>query len=330
MEQWETLISIFESRGMSIDVDDKHAESAIKNIGYYKLKEYATPFMVDGDYSKLRLSAVIRRYYYDKNLRMHLLHTSEIIELAFKNRMSEVLGDYGEEFGYLNFTSWADIDEYTIEHIIDNQTYCKNEIKKNAKKSNKVDLTDDQNMISLGNKLNNPDASKAERTSKFPTVWLALDLLSFGQAYNMYKIMKPELKERVSDTFNCSQGQLDSWLGTIVLLRNMSAHNNNLVDIQLKTKPKVLESWQEIMYSYTDEKGKLIYGNKLASALLPILYLTRQVDKEYGFGELSTDCSKLTNAVRDNGTNQAQALGFISKNKMKKMFQKYSNSQEKF
>lgn len=325
MDSLEKLLITFEGRGMNIDAEKSVAMSNIKNIGYYKLKEYADPFMTDGDYNQLNFSAVVKRYYQDKNLRMHVLHVTEIIELAFKNRMSEVLGEHSKEFGYLDFTEWADKKKYTVEHIISTQRYCKKEIQKNVKKSKNKELTDDHNMKLLGSKYTKPTPQDEKNENKFPTVWLAFDLLSFGQAHNMYQIMQPELKDDVAQIFNCGHEQLNSWLGMIVLVRNTCAHNDNLVDIQLKTSPKIIEPWKEMLFSTTNDAGKLIYSNRLSSVLGPIIHLTRELDSEYGFGDLYVDCKNLVRPVRMDGPGQSQSLGFKDKKNIRQFFEMYRN-----
>lgn len=87
-------------------IDDDEAERKLNNIGYYKIKEYADPFLKDDSYDGLLFSSIVRRYYYDKNLRIHLLDAIEVIELAFKNKIANILGKNGS-FKYLDFLSWS-------------------------------------------------------------------------------------------------------------------------------------------------------------------------------------------------------------------------------
>lgn len=315
------LVDIFSGRGMSID--SENAISYIKNVGYYKLKEYAKPFMNDGSYDGLLFSSVLKRYYFDKNLRIHLLHIIEMIELAFKNSLAEFIGNQCGPFGYLEFLDWADQETYASEYIVGEQSFIKNTILKMTENMNKyshLEYFDQKNLISKDNKYNAKTGSKSKY---YPTVWLAFDLLSFGQLHHIYQLLPLESKNKIAQNFNCGSAQLNSWIGTMVLVRNACAHSSNLIDIEFKTLPKIKLKWMEYLDSYEDDNGKIKLTNKLASIIIPIVYLAHNIDGNYGFGDIHKDIQNAIKPVRKNGENQARSLGFSSKAKMNKFFADY-------
>ena len=53
----QKLVNVFSDRKMTID--SENASIYIKNIGYYKLKEYANPFVRDGLYYVLLFISVL-------------------------------------------------------------------------------------------------------------------------------------------------------------------------------------------------------------------------------------------------------------------------------
>jgi len=115
---WQEQLDLFKSRGMKVTDNDI---DKIKNISYYRLKEFARPLSTiskkDGvtsiSYNGVEFKEVLTRYYQDKNLRIYLLHAIEKIEVSIKTRISYVLGKKYGAFGYLNFSSWSNRKKYT-------------------------------------------------------------------------------------------------------------------------------------------------------------------------------------------------------------------------
>ena len=80
---FQEQIELLKSRGIIVKNVEKSSKK-IENISYYKLKEYATPFIcayIDGSpkYKGLEFDELLERYYQDKNLRIHLFHVIEKI-----------------------------------------------------------------------------------------------------------------------------------------------------------------------------------------------------------------------------------------------------------
>ena len=86
---WQEQLDLFKSRGMKVTDNDV---DKIKNISYYRLKEFARPLSTiskkDGvtsiSYNGVEFKEVLTRYYQDKNLRIYLLHAIEKIEVSIK------------------------------------------------------------------------------------------------------------------------------------------------------------------------------------------------------------------------------------------------------
>ena len=79
---WESQIDKYKQRGMIIDDNDVEK---LKNISYYRLKEFARPLatmtnnqdQLEISYNGIEFREVLTRYYQDKNLRINLLHAIE-------------------------------------------------------------------------------------------------------------------------------------------------------------------------------------------------------------------------------------------------------------
>ena len=142
---WQEQLDLFKSRGMKVTDNDV---DKIKNISYYRLKEFARPLSTiskkDGvtsiSYNGVEFKEVLTRYYQDKNLRIYLLHAIEKIEVSIKTRISYVLGKKYGAFGYLNFSSWSNRKKYTKFQIEKEQFSIKKRLSKIVKLSQSSEL----------------------------------------------------------------------------------------------------------------------------------------------------------------------------------------------
>ncbi|WP_416337962.1 Abi family protein [Lactobacillus gasseri] len=79
----------------------------IKELGFYKIKEFANVYLFKSKcstpkYNKAYFADILTRYYQDKNLRMHIFHASESIEVFLNNQISDLLGKNMELLDTLN------------------------------------------------------------------------------------------------------------------------------------------------------------------------------------------------------------------------------------
>lgn len=165
---FQEQLNLFSDRGM--DIENAKVKK-LENIRYYRLKEFARPLSketeingeINIDYSGVTFSEVLARYYQDKNLRIFLLHAIEKIEVSVKTNLSYILGEKYGAFGYLDFSKWSDRERFS------KYTIQKREIK--FKK---------QLLWTVKKLPNHSDAKMKKNTDYdgFPTVWLALNILT--------------------------------------------------------------------------------------------------------------------------------------------------------
>lgn len=298
--------NILKDRNMSF-YDEDRAVKTLSYISYYRIKEFAEPFakreqVQNGpekiNYNGIKFETIISRYYQDKNFRMHLLHVIEDIEVALQTQISYVLGDATGDYGYLDFSLWIDRTNNSIllqkaeREILRNLKY---QIKKNQTKE-------------LAEKL------KYGKNNVYPPVWLAIKMLMFGDLLKILRIMSKKNLTRISQYFNCTNKQLVSWLGTINLIRNISAHNSNLIDINLRTRPLIDENWKKYLFTNSKEQ---ISNNKVSIILLIVIHFMEQINNKYNFKNVNESVVKL---IKNDKT--AHYYGFNSKNDCINIFPK--------
>lgn len=294
---WEQQIDLLKERGLIVE---EHDVVKIQNISYYRLKEFAQPFAKDVDgcikYENITFHEVLGRYYQDKNLRIFLLHALEKIEVSLKTRISNLLGLRYGAFGYLNFQIWVNRDKNSKFTVEAEQFRIKKNLLKVVKRSQLRELKKDTNLDGDG----------------FPSVWLGIDLLMFGDVIKIVELMNPTHQKKLAKCYDCNPEELLSWLGCLNLIRNICAHNSNLVDINLKTKPKVRPYWLKILNEVTTtaKDGSIIKkpSSKLAIVIMIIVELVIKINSKYQW----TDIQRvIKNLCRDNDE-RAKLLGFKS------------------
>ncbi|HEM3612447.1 TPA: Abi family protein [Streptococcus suis] len=291
---WESQIDKYRQRGMIIGDNDVEK---LKNISYYRLKEFAAPLATysNGDisYEGIHFKEVLARYYQDKNLRIFLLHAIEKIEVSVKTRISYILGSNYGAFGYLNFSKWSNKDKYTKFHIEKIQIRIKKNLKKTVEKSQLSELKMKQNHDEDG----------------FPTVWLAIDLLMLGDIVSILGIMSENNIRRVANYYDCTPAELISWMKCLNFVRNVCAHNSNVIDIQIGTKPKTRREWNDLIFMNKEvHKDNEFYKptNKLAIVLIIIVKLVNQINSKYQW----TDIQRSINSLCKKRDDRARLLGF--------------------
>lgn len=289
-------ISIFESRNMVFQDKNKDAKTLMK-VPYYKIKEFAQPFCTkkeDGtlDYNKLMFKDVLTRYYQDKNLRLQILHLLEEIEVAIKTQAAYTLSR--EELGgysYLDFKLWCDREEYCKHYLELKEKELKRTIKRAiSRSSNKEEIIEKRKKDKL----------------KYPPVWLAVDLLTFGEIVNLIELMSVRHSLFLSRIYDCKVPELISWLKCLNYVRNICAHNSNFIDLKLKTKPLINEEWNEILFSI-NKKNSIMYTNRIALPMCVIRKMIFSVNPLYRFKDIDSSLKKLIN-----DDNTAQFYGYAN------------------
>ena len=70
-------------------------------------------------------------------------------------------------------------------------------------------------------------------------VWMAIEIMSFGNMLTMYRGCSPTIQKEISQRFEVQDAVFDSWLGMIHVVRNICAHHSRLWNRVLGVKPKI-------------------------------------------------------------------------------------------
>ncbi|KMY78944.1 Abi family protein [Leuconostoc mesenteroides] len=287
---------LLSQRGMVIPSGtEARAIQKLGTVSYYRIKEFAKPFEISEQngkiYDGLEFSKVLARYYRDKNLRMDLLHAIEQIEVAVKTHLAYIMGTRYGTFGYLNISNWIDRSQFNSFQTAEKKYYFS------------------KNLLNTVRKTSNPDAHKSDNLNEsgLPSVWLGINILTFGEMYYIIKDSKKSITKELSDKFNCTRDQFVSWLGTLNLVRNICAHNGNLVNLNLITKPMITEEISESI-TYDDNDNPIC---RLGTVIKITQVLVREINPHYKWDKIQSHLKNLCEKTQGRSQNEmARIIGF--------------------
>ena len=303
---FEDQLKIFERRGIEIGDRDRALER-IKSINYYKIKEFSIPFIGVSDengeiiYKEgTTFKDITDRFYEDKNLRVNLLRIIEKFEISFKTQFAHLLGKEYGAFGYLNFRNWADRKEYCKHYLNLKEKDFKNRLSYNIKRTK-----------------NSMIKEYVEKTGKRELpVWLVVEVMTFGEIIELYELMFVDNKKQITKCYNLSISFFESWIENLKLVRNMAAHNSNIVDLKFITKPLVNKAWKDKIVYTADTNGKINYTNKIALTIMMLEETIPRINTKYPGGAIRKILRKLANKT-DEGAKLLGFKDFESINKLK-------------
>ena len=259
---YDEQLEKFISRGMIVKNRDKAIER-LKHISYYKIKQFSMFFMDNNRTYKSNTSfeAVVQNFYFDKNLRMEFLKCSEKIELSIKNKIAYLLGAKYGAFGYLKFSSWCD------------RSIPKNEVQEEEKKfkkkiQNKMKIFSDNSIIK-DFVVNNPSKT-------YLSIWRLSEVLTFGEALYLFDMMSQQNKVSIARSYNFKVDEFTSYINNIKLVRNLCAHNMAIINLKLKTIPKINNDFLKIIDK----------PNKIFTSILIMVYFIKNINPKYNFKNL--------------------------------------------
>ena len=126
----------------------------------------------------------------------------------------------------------------------------------------------------------------------FP-IWVAVEIMTFGNIASLFDIMKTEDKKEISILFGTSPSHLKSWILALVEIRNICAHYNRLYNMPLKQTP----------FLYRENRK---YRNEQNKVFPIVLVIKRMLCANEQWESFLKDINKTMNKYRD-----VVALSFI-------------------
>ncbi|WP_255315629.1 Abi family protein [Trueperella pecoris] len=222
-EQVDLLIS----RGMSV-TDQARAEHLLAQLNYYRLSGYWHPmrhFTAGQAQNEFVIGAsfdlVIALYEFDEHLRHTVFTELDRIEMAVRTML-------GHELGRLDPMIHLDLGQLGArarQHRKDGRTVHEIWLTKyeSAVKNSKEDFV----------------AHHHRKYGGALPIWAAVEVMDWGMLSYLYGMSPTPARNRIADRCALSAPQLESWLKSMNILRNLAAHHARMFNRVYDIKPKL-------------------------------------------------------------------------------------------
>lgn len=213
-------ILLLAERGLRI-LDRDRAAHYITVIGYYRLSGYIRYYRTSPDSEILMdettFDQILSVYVFDRKLRGLLSDALERIEVAVKAILSDSGAHADSPFWMCNA---ANFDHGVHDQVL---AEIKDAIGSNKEKHHHLFLSH------FFTKYCDP----------LPPCWMLMETLSFGQISRIYKRSKGHIRKPTAFAFCLQQDILESWLHSLVFVRNLCAHHSRVWNRGLTIRPKI-------------------------------------------------------------------------------------------
>lgn len=208
-------------------IDDKQKVlHCLRSVGYYRLSGYLYSFrqqdpndsqkrqdyFIDGSH----FDEVWQLYLFDKKLRLLAIEALEHIEIAIRNTMAYVLGEYDplvhHEEAYFCFDDKKPYSEWRKKY------------RSHLQRHNKADFVN-HHLIYYGGEL---------------PIWAAVEIWDFGLMSTLYQVMPESDKDKIAKIYHFPTGkQLQTCLRGLNNVRNIAAHHDRLWNRAMVFQPNI-------------------------------------------------------------------------------------------
>ena len=251
--------------------DDALALRILAQVNYYRLSAYGIGLKKASNPEEYRdditLEHIFRLYCFDSEFRNNIIHIVEQLEIMLRTRISYYLGiTYGPE-GYTD-----------VRNFIDKQDRQGQSIHSKIMESLKREIQHNKNLPLVKHHL--------ETYGGHFLIWVAVEIMTFGNIASLFDIMKTEDKKEISILFGTSPSHLKSWILALVEIRNICAHYNRLYNMPLKQTP----------FFYRENRK---YRNEQNKVFPIVLVIKRMLCANEQWESFLKDINKTMNKYRD-------------------------------
>jgi len=259
----EKQVELLLSRGLIID-DASTAAAYLSNISYYRLSAYLLPYKEQG-LNKFKegvtFDQVLDTYIFDRELRLLVFDAIERIEIAVRTQVIlQPSLAFGGGYWYqdaANFLKAGVLDDHLLR------------LDEEYARSKETFITH----------------FKSTYEDERPPAWIVFEILSFGQVTSLVQNLRDySVRNSIAKHFGFSGTQrhiFESWITTLVYIRNLCAHHSRLWNRILTLQPSRLGKTEHPWLADPSS----VTNTKLYHSLCLIKYLLSRIIPTNSFSE---------------------------------------------
>lgn len=209
-------VALLKSNGLAF-ADEQKALHTLQQVSYFRLKSYLMPLMDDKVSHTFKIGTSFEQafelYKFDSHLRKLVASELEKIEVSIRTQMAYILADEIDIYWFSDSANFANPTKHatTLSNL-----------------KAELDRSDDDQILRFKNTYSDP----------FPPAWMTLEVSSFGTLSMFFKLLRPSLaKRKIANFYGVSDSVFESWLHSIVYVRNICAHHSRLWNKTLRIQP---------------------------------------------------------------------------------------------
>jgi abortive infection bacteriophage resistance protein len=255
---YQEQLNLLKQRGLIIPNEVK-ALHLLENISYYRLSGYWFPLLADKKNHIFKpnstFDAAFNLYCFDRELRQLVLAEIEKIEVAVRAKMSYILSTKD------NNPFW-----FQDASIFSNPVKHANSL---TKIGEEFARSDEEFIKSFREKYSNAT----------PPSWITLEITSFGTLSLLFKNLKPGKEKRdIANYFGLADTVFETWIHSLVYLRNVCAHHTRLWNRAMSIQPQMPRKTHKQWLT-----NKTIPNNRTYFILSMVSYLLQTINPNHQF-----------------------------------------------
>jgi abortive infection bacteriophage resistance protein len=278
------------ARGLVIE-NDARALHLLETISYYRLSGYWYPLLEEPKANHVfkpgaSFDQAFQLYCFDRELRQFVSAELEKIEIAIRAKLIYTLSHNQGPFWYTDSGLFSNPGEFagTLSKI-----------------TQEFGRTDEVFIKEFKRKYSDP----------MPPSWMMLEITSFGSLSKLYKNLNTTRDKRdIAGYFGLDTSTLESWLHSIVYVRNICAHHSRFWNKVLRISPQIPNSPLYQWITITTLPNPIAGGNQIKLnnrtyfILAMIVYLLNTINPHHRFKQ------KLVALLQKYPTADVKAMGF--------------------
>lgn len=256
-------IDLLQRRGLIID-DRDFTHHFLQFVSYYRLSQYTYTFEIknpDGTRThkfkeNTYFKNIVDLYVFDSKLRSYMVNAIERIEIAFRTRLIYIMSTHHGSHWYMNpdlFTTKLNHNEF-----IDN-------VKKECGHSAIIGSFKEKKRESFIKHY-----FKKYHTPSLPPCWMISEIISLGRWSFIFSCIKDrEDQKAISSAYNLHYNILNSWMQSMVYLRNLCAHHNRIWNRAFVISPRIMKSLEKYLHNNRTLAAQATVLNYLIKVITP-------------------------------------------------------------
>lgn len=237
--------------------DEQKALHTLHHVSYFRLKSYLMPMMSDKQRHIFKIGSTFENAYelykFDSRLRKLISAELEKIEISIRTQMAYILSCEKDIYWFEDSSNFQNPIHHTA--LLD-------------KLKAELNRSDDDQILRFKRLYNNT----------FPPAWMTMEVSSFGTLSMFFKLLRPgSPKRKIAKSYGISDSVFESWLHSMVYVRNICAHHSRLWNRTLRIQPLLPRRTEHAFISMPTPNNRIYY------VLCIIQYFLRVVNPKTRF-----------------------------------------------